>query len=191
MWTTTPPFKTPERGVERRGVGVGYALCRSCWRAAISDQDDAGAWIRESFPDLFFTVSPGGYGAGTWTGIHTLIEGADNRTISNAWLRDATQPGHGPLGSLYSDVSYGMEGDTPARHRSARGAFRRPRHRQGRSAAQPIPPRDRHDHALSPGGRARSGGAVSGARGVHDLYLVFRGGDAPSPVDMDCWRFDR
>lgn len=80
----------------------------------ISDQDDAGAWIRKSFPDLFYVVSPGGYGAGTWTGIHTLIDGADNRTISNAWLRDTIQQGHGPLGALYPDVSYGMEGDTPA-----------------------------------------------------------------------------
>ena len=55
----------------------------------ISDQDDAGAWIRRTFPELFFIVSPGGYGAGTWTGINTLIDGVDNRTISNPWLRDA------------------------------------------------------------------------------------------------------
>ncbi|WP_161989090.1 DUF1593 domain-containing protein [Sphingomonas glacialis] len=80
----------------------------------ISDQDDGGAWLRRSFPDLFYIVSPGGYGAGTWTGIHTLIDGADNTTISNAWLRDNIQQGHGPLGALYPDVAYGMEGDTPA-----------------------------------------------------------------------------
>ena len=80
----------------------------------ISDQDDAGAWLRKTFPDLFYVVSPGGYGAGTWTGIHTLIDGADNRTISNAWLRDNIQQGHGPFGAIYPDVSYGMEGDTPA-----------------------------------------------------------------------------
>lgn len=80
----------------------------------ISDQDDAGAWIRKTFPELFYVVSPGGYGAGTWTGIHTLIPGTDNKTISNAWLRDNIQQGHGPFGALYPDVSYGMEGDTPA-----------------------------------------------------------------------------
>lgn len=80
----------------------------------ISDQDDGGAWIRRTFPELFYIVSPGGYGAGTWTGIHTLIDGGDNTTISNAWLRDTIQQGHGPLGALYPDVSYGMEGDTPA-----------------------------------------------------------------------------
>ncbi|WP_420141046.1 nucleoside hydrolase-like domain-containing protein [Sphingomonas sp.] len=80
----------------------------------ISDQDDGGAWIRKTFPRLFYVVSPGGYGAGTWTGIHTLIDGADNRTISNGWLKDNIQQGHGPLGALYPDVAYGMEGDTPA-----------------------------------------------------------------------------
>lgn len=82
--------------------------------STISDQDDSGAWIRRTFPDLFYVVSPGGYGAGTWTGIHTLIDGGDNTTISNAWLRDNIQQGHGPLGAIYPDVSYGMEGDTPA-----------------------------------------------------------------------------
>uniref|UniRef100_UPI003B3AE8CA DUF1593 domain-containing protein n=1 Tax=Sphingomonas sp. TaxID=28214 RepID=UPI003B3AE8CA len=80
----------------------------------ISDQDDAGAWIRRTFPDLFYVVSPGGYGAGTWTGIHTLIPGADNRSISNGWLAANIQQGHGALGAAYPDVSYGMEGDTPA-----------------------------------------------------------------------------
>jgi len=80
----------------------------------ISDQDDGGPWIRRTFPELFYVVSPGGYGAGTWTGIHTVIDGADNRMVSNSWLRDNIQQGHGPLGALYPDVSYGMEGDTPA-----------------------------------------------------------------------------
>jgi hypothetical protein len=80
----------------------------------ISDQDDGGAWLRRTFPDLFYVVSPGGYGAGTWTAIHSLIPGDDNRTIGNGWLRDRIQQGHGPLGALYPDVSYGMEGDTPA-----------------------------------------------------------------------------
>lgn len=80
----------------------------------ISDQDDSGAWIRRNFPTLFYIVSPGGYGAGTWTAIHSRIDGADNGTISNDWLRDNIQQGHGPLGAAYPDVSYGMEGDTPA-----------------------------------------------------------------------------
>jgi len=32
--------------------------------------------------------------------------------------------------------------------------------------------------------------AVSDARGVHDLYLIFRGANAPSLVDMDSWQFE-
>jgi hypothetical protein len=80
----------------------------------ISDQDDSGAWIRRTFPDLFYIVSPGGYGAATWTGIHRVVDGIDNRTISNDWLRVNIQQGHGPLGAAYPDVAYAMEGDTPS-----------------------------------------------------------------------------
>jgi hypothetical protein len=80
----------------------------------ISDQDDSGIWIRNNFPELFYIVSPGGYGHGTWTGIHTVVDGIDNETISNYWLALHIQQGHGPLGALYPDVAYGMEGDTPA-----------------------------------------------------------------------------
>jgi len=80
----------------------------------ISDQDDSGAWMRRTFPNLFYIVSPGGYGAATWTAINSAIKGADNHTISNQWLRDNIQQGHGPLGAVYPDVAYGMEGDTPS-----------------------------------------------------------------------------
>lgn len=80
----------------------------------ISDQDDTGPWIRREFPELFYVVSPGGYGAATWTGINAVIDGIDNGTISNAWLAANIQQGHGPLGAIYPDVAYGMEGDTPA-----------------------------------------------------------------------------
>src|SRR5690606_9913575 len=40
----------------------------------ISDQDDAGPWLRKTFPSLFYIVSPGGdYGAATWTGINLVV----------------------------------------------------------------------------------------------------------------------
>lgn len=81
---------------------------------AISDQDDSGAWIRQRFPHLFYIVSPGGYGNATWTGIHQVVPGVDNSRISNAWLAQNIQQGHGPLGAAYPDVAYGMEGDTPS-----------------------------------------------------------------------------
>jgi hypothetical protein len=84
----------------------------------ISDQDDSGAWMRKEFPGLFYIVSPGGYGAATWTGIHFVVPGLDddpiNQTISNPWLVEHIQQGHGPLGSVYPDVAYAMEGDTPS-----------------------------------------------------------------------------
>jgi hypothetical protein len=80
----------------------------------ISDQDDSGPWMREAFPGLFYIVSPGGYGAATWTGISQVVEGHDNSEISNAWIAENIQQGHGPFGAAYPDVAYGMEGDTPS-----------------------------------------------------------------------------
>lgn len=80
----------------------------------ISDQDDSGYWLRKTFPDLFYIVSPGNYGTSTWTAINKVIKGANNEVISNNWLAENIQQGHGPLGTLYPDVAYGMEGDTPS-----------------------------------------------------------------------------
>ena len=80
----------------------------------ISDQDDSGPWMRREFPDLFYIVSPGGYGAATWTGIMHAEPGFENATLRNRWLAENIQQGHGRLGALYPDVSYGMEGDTPS-----------------------------------------------------------------------------
>jgi hypothetical protein len=80
----------------------------------ISDQDDSGIWIRTRFPDLFYIVSPGGYGNGTWTGMHSTEPGFDSTEISNTWIATHIQQGHGPLGAIYPDVSFGVEGDTPS-----------------------------------------------------------------------------
>jgi hypothetical protein len=82
---------------------------------AISDQDDNGIWIRKNFPGLFYIVSPGDdYGSATWSAINTYVEGISNEEISNSWLVKNIQQGHGPLGAMYPDVAYGMEGDTPS-----------------------------------------------------------------------------
>lgn len=81
----------------------------------ISDQDDSGPWIRRTFPKLFYIVTPGGdYGSATWSAINTVVTGIDNSKISNKWLMEQIQQGHGPLGAAYPDVAYGMEGDTPS-----------------------------------------------------------------------------
>ncbi|MRX63570.1 nucleoside hydrolase-like domain-containing protein [Maribacter luteus] len=81
----------------------------------ISDQDDSGIWIRDNFPDLFFVVSPGDhYASATWTGINSFFKGLNNEVITNTWIADNIQQGHGPLGTEYPDVSWGVEGDTPS-----------------------------------------------------------------------------
>ncbi len=81
----------------------------------ISDQDDSGIWIRNNFPDLFYIVSPGDdYGSSTWAAINSVIKGINNDKISNHWIAENIQQGHGPLGAAYPDVAWGVEGDTPA-----------------------------------------------------------------------------
>ncbi len=80
----------------------------------ISDQDDTGIWMRKNFPELQYIVSTGSYMTATWNAINSVIPGIDNETISNAWLAQNIQQGHGALGAEYPDVAYGMEGDTPA-----------------------------------------------------------------------------
>lgn len=79
----------------------------------ISDQDDSGQWIRREFPSIFYIVSPGGYGNATWVGMNNA-EGEHAEMVSNEWLAENIQQGHGALGAVYPDVAYGMEGDTPS-----------------------------------------------------------------------------
>jgi hypothetical protein len=89
---------------------------------SISDQDDAGPWIRREFPTLHYVVSPSAsyedYPRATWTGIsgdsfyHNDEGSADPGKISNAWLDAHIRKG--PLGSLYPKAQFIMEGDTPA-----------------------------------------------------------------------------
>jgi hypothetical protein len=81
----------------------------------ISDQDDTGAWIRKTFPSVFYICSPGSnFMTATWLGINQPYPGSDAEVISSTWLAKNIQQGHGPLGAAYPDVAYGMEGDTPS-----------------------------------------------------------------------------
>ena len=90
---------------------------------SISDQDDAGPWIRREFPDLFYIVQPstptsGEYYYATWTGIsgdryYRNGGGADFTTVTNEWL-DANIRSKGPMGKLYPKFMFIMEGDTPS-----------------------------------------------------------------------------
>ncbi|MDB4904150.1 MAG: hypothetical protein JWQ63_3431 [Mucilaginibacter sp.] len=81
----------------------------------ISDQDDAGPWIRKTFPGIFFICSPGyTYGDATWLGFSFGMPGSNKEVVSNEWIAKNIQQGHGPLGAAYPDVAYGMEGDSPS-----------------------------------------------------------------------------
>jgi hypothetical protein len=90
----------------------------------ISDQDDAGAWIRREFLDLFYIVSPSTqdaeeYWRATWTGIsgdRFYKNGPMHqfKLVDNPWLEEHVIKHHGPLGALYPPLKYIMEGDTPS-----------------------------------------------------------------------------
>jgi hypothetical protein len=90
----------------------------------ISDQDNSGRWMRITFPDLFYIVSPSSvdnqeYQRATWTGISgdRLYQNSPMHKfelVDNPWLEANIIQNHGPLGALYPRLKYIMEGDTPS-----------------------------------------------------------------------------
>ncbi|MEO8562254.1 MAG: nucleoside hydrolase-like domain-containing protein [bacterium] len=90
---------------------------------AISDQDDAGPWIRREFPTLHYIATPSTqdgaqYYFATWTGIsgdrfYRNAPGADFTTFTDEWV-DANVRAKGPLGAHYPRPCCIHEGDTPA-----------------------------------------------------------------------------
>jgi hypothetical protein len=89
----------------------------------ISDQDDAGPWIRREFPALHYIAMPSTpngeqYGYATWTGIsgdqfYRNAPGADFTTFTDEWV-NANIRAKGPLGAHYPRPCCIHEGDTPA-----------------------------------------------------------------------------
>ncbi|KAF2135098.1 uncharacterized protein K452DRAFT_323229 [Aplosporella prunicola CBS 121167] len=88
---------------------------------SISDQDDAGPWIREHFPALFYIVSIHAFtdfSQASWNGIggedyrHFDKGGPDTSLVTNDWLEQHIRVG--VLGASYLNYSYVMEGDTPS-----------------------------------------------------------------------------
>jgi len=88
---------------------------------SISDQDDAGPWIRREFPGLFYVVKPSPpngeeYYTATWTGIsgdpwYRNCAGSDVTTVTNEWL-DANVRSKGRSANTTAvHVHHG--GDTP------------------------------------------------------------------------------
>ena len=90
---------------------------------AISDQDDAGAWIRREFPALHYIGVPSTqdgeqYYLATWTGIsgdrfYKNAPGADFTTFTDDWV-NASIRSKGPLGRHYPMPCCIHEGDTPS-----------------------------------------------------------------------------
>ena len=90
---------------------------------AISDQDDAGPWIRREFPGLHYIAMPSTpdgdqYYLATWTGIsgdrfYKNAPGADFTTFTDTWV-NANIRSKGPLGKLYPVPCCIHEGDTPS-----------------------------------------------------------------------------
>lgn len=87
---------------------------------SISDQDDAGPWIRRNFPQLFWIASVHGwneYSMAAWNGISgdllRPLKWPYTDMVSDAW-RATHIEGKGPMGRAYPKRSFIMEGDTPA-----------------------------------------------------------------------------
>jgi len=90
---------------------------------AISDQDDAGPWIRREFPTLSYVAIPSTqdgeqYYMATWTGIsgdrfYRNGDGADFTTLTDDWV-NANIRSKGPLGKMYIYPCCIHEGDTPS-----------------------------------------------------------------------------
>jgi hypothetical protein len=88
---------------------------------AISDQDDAGPWIRLHFPKIFYIASVHAfnyYGLAAWSGISGESYygfnpgGPDTSLVTKDWLKKHIQIG--PYGSVaYPDPIFISEGDTP------------------------------------------------------------------------------
>ncbi len=92
---------------------------------SISDQDFAGQWIRNTFPDIFYIVDPSAgdswleYYKATWTGIsgdRHYKNGPQYQMelVDNPWLGANIRENHGPLAANYIKFDYIMEGDTPS-----------------------------------------------------------------------------
>jgi len=91
--------------------------------SSISDQDDAGPWIRREFPTISYIVKPSlpngeEYYSATWTGIsgdryYRNGAGADTSLVTNEWLESNIRA-KGPMGKMYPRFMFIMEGDTPS-----------------------------------------------------------------------------
>ncbi|KAL3473288.1 hypothetical protein BJX99DRAFT_249044 [Aspergillus californicus] len=122
-WGGTNVLAQALHHIHKTQTGVVSAKLRSRLRVyAISDQDDTGLWIRITYPDIFYICSPHGwnnYALATWVGISGDLAGdefsdfggPDITTVTAGWLNEHIKIG--PLGAVYPESKFIMEGDTP------------------------------------------------------------------------------
>lgn len=82
----------------------------------LAGQDDAGAWMAKTYPQLFLIRNVLAYkgmsyrfSSDAWN--HT--QGGDETVVIPDWVKENIQQNHGPLGKLYPDALHIYEGDTP------------------------------------------------------------------------------
>ncbi|KAI0008726.1 DUF1593-domain-containing protein [Xylariaceae sp. FL0662B] len=106
---------------QTRDPGAACSFIKKLRVYSISDQDDAGAWLRQNYPSLFYIVSLHGfseYTQASWIGIsgevfrHFDKGGPDTSLVTNDWLQ--THIRIGELGLHYPNYTFIMEGDTPS-----------------------------------------------------------------------------
>ncbi len=82
---------------------------------SISDQDDSGPWLRAEYPRLWWVASVHAFNAypqAAWLGIHVPAPTSDSAKSSQSWLDANIRKG--PMGELYPEIAFGMEGDSPS-----------------------------------------------------------------------------
>ena len=89
---------------------------------SIEDQDDAGHWICDNFPDLFYIYAHSRDNVIKNASYRGMYLGGDESLTSSNWVRSHVSSGHGSLGNLYPMHTYTKpnpygclkEGDTPS-----------------------------------------------------------------------------
>lgn len=82
----------------------------------LAAQDDAGAWMAKTYPQLFLIRNVLSYKGMSFRFSSTdwqQARGGDETVVTRGWVKENIQENHGPLGKLYPDALHIWEGDTP------------------------------------------------------------------------------